>query len=352
MHGAAGNPPFTPAVPSPVTAALAASRARRTLEAFVDTQEPDVTQTSLPLVLLACAALGGLAAPNAEAQALAFGQARQVTRSITADPSLSPDGKRMVYLTVVAGVQQLFTAAVDGSDVRQVTRDAFDHEDPAWSPDGRKIAYVSDADGGQVISMMNPDGTGVEALSPRAAHAIHPSWAPDSASVLYCTTDDLDPPRKNESEIYRVDVSTRAIARVIGGGINTFPVMSPDGRRIAFRKIIDGTNSEVFVAGADGSNPRNLTHDPAFDGWPAWSPDGTRIAFASNRGGNQQIYVMDADGANVTRIVHKEGRATAPRWAPDGKALYFPICSKEDGVVGCEIFAARVEAGASAVPAR
>src|SRR5262249_32060415 len=186
------------------------------------------------------------------------------------------DGLRMVYITIVAGVEQLFIANVDGSDARQVTFDSFGHEDPAWSRDGRKIAFVSDAGGGQVVSIMNPDGTDVQPLTPKDVHAIHPNWAPDSKSVLYCTTNDLDPPRKNAADIYRIDIATRKITKLIGGGINTYPSISPDGKRIAFRRFVDGTNSEVFVANADGSEPRNLTNDPAFDGWPAWSPDGTR----------------------------------------------------------------------------
>ena len=288
--------------------------------------------------LAACAPLALLAAEPVSP----FDIARQVTRSVTADPSIAPDGKRMVYLAEVAGVEQLFTADIDGGNIRQLTHDAFNHEDPAWSPDGRKIAYVSQAGGGEVISTMNPDGSGVEPLSPGSVHAIHPSWTPDGGSVLYCTTDDLDPPRKNESDVFRIDLHSRVVTKLITGGVNTFPVMSPDGKHIAFRKIIDGDNSEVFIADADGSHPRNLTNHPAFDGWPAWSPDGRHIAFASNRRGNQQIYVMDADGGNVVPVIHREGRATAPRWAPDGQALYFPVCSKTDGVVGCEILSARL----------
>ena len=65
--------------------------------------------------------------------------------------------------------------------------------------------------------------------------------------------------------------------------MNTFPVMSPDGTRIAYRKIIGEMNSEVFVADADGRNPRNLTNHWTFEGWPAWSPDSKQIAFAGNR---------------------------------------------------------------------
>ena len=206
----------------------------------------------------------------------------------------------------------------DGSEPKQITHDAFDHEDPAWSPDGKSIAFVSYADGGQVISVMAIDGSGVKALTSRDVHAIHPNWTPDGKSLLYCTTDDLDPPRKNVADIFRIEIASKQVTKLTTAGINTYPRPSPDGKRIAFRKIIDEVNSEVFVMDADGSNPQNLTNDPAYDGWPAWSPDGRKIAFASNRRGNHRIYVMDADGKNVLPIVHDEGRATAPIWTPDG----------------------------------
>jgi TolB protein len=54
-------------------------------------------------------------------------------------------------------------------------------------------------------------------------------------------------------------------------------MLAPDGRRIVYRRIVDG-NSEVFVADAAGAGQGNLSRDPAFDGWPAWSPDGSLIA--------------------------------------------------------------------------
>ena len=115
-------------------------------------------------------------------------------------------------------------------------------------------------------------------------------------------------------------------------------------KHIAFRKIIGDENSEVFVADGDGSNPRDLTNNPFFDGWPAWSPDGGRIAFASNRRGHgYQIFIMQADGANPRLVANTEGRGTAPRWSPDGKAIYFTNCVAKDYGADCEVLMARLE---------
>jgi TolB protein len=160
---------------------------------------------------------------------------------------------------------------------------------------------------------------------------------PDNRSILYCTDDDLRPPQKNAAEVYRIDIATRKVTTLVSGGVNTYPVPSPDGSRIAFRKMLD-TNSEVFIANIDGSGIKNLTDHPAFDGWPAWSPDGKRIAFASNRNSAYQVFVMDADGSNVKLVANTEGRATAPQWSKDGRSIYFTNSWRTGSGAAAEIF--------------
>lgn len=273
------------------------------------------------------------------AEASRPGLAYQLTYSYNLDGVPSPDGRRMVFIRIIEGREQLFLMDIDGRNERQITRDAADHEDPAWSPDGQHIAFVLIRDGSKIVHVMRADGSRSEAVTPATQHAIHPSWTPDGARILYCTDDDLRPPAKNESQIYAVDIRSKTVTTLISGGVNTYPAMSPDGRTIAFRKIIDGLNSEVFLANADGTRLRNLTNHPAWEGWPAWSPDGKLIAFAGNRESNYQIFVMNADGGGVRLAANTEGRATAPRWSRDGRTIYFTNCVSVDFGRGCEVMA-------------
>jgi TolB protein len=270
--------------------------------------------------------------------------AYQWSHSVNDSPSFSPDGKDVVFITAVAGREQLFRSHIDGSDPVQLTHDAADHEDPAWSPDGKKIAFVRIADKEERIYLMNPDGSGAEPLTPPEERTIHPNWHPDGRSRAYCTDDDLKPPAKNASDIYTIAIATHQLTKLITGGVNTYPAWSPDGKRLAFRRILGEMNSEVFLANADGSGQQNLTNDPAFDGWPAWSPDGSKIAFASNRGRSYEIYVMNPDGGSVRKVAANEGRATAPQWSKDGKAIFYPICAKVALAYDCQIYAARLDA--------
>lgn len=88
---------------------------------------------------------------------------------------------------------------------------------------------------------------------------------------------------------------------------------------IAFDSDRDG-NREIYAMGPDGSNPTNLTNEPADDRDPAWNPQGTQIAFVSNReteeGPGQFVFVMNADGSGIRQITGNG--ADLPDWSPDG----------------------------------
>lgn len=284
-----------------------------------------------------------LLVPSCFPQNRALTLAYQLTHVDTGEPDPSPDGKKIVYESAIAGIYQIFVMNTDGTGQVQITANKENHDNPMWSPDGKRIAFVSDkGSNAEVIAIINADGTGEEQVTSDELRTIHPMWSPDGRSLIYCTDDDLHPPKKNPTEIYVVDLATKQSKMAISGGTNTYPSYSPDGKHIAFRRMLGETNSEVFVADTDGSNVRNLTNHPAFDGWPAWSPDGSQIAFSSNRRSSYQIHVMNADGTNVRLVANTEGRATEPRWSLDGTKIYFTNCQAKDFGVDCQIMAAEL----------
>src|SRR5215208_2229765 len=105
------------------------------------------------------------------------------------------------------------------------------------------------------------------------------------------------------------------------------PAFSPDGTKIAFVSLENGTaNPEIYVMDSDGTDPTRLTTSTGNvdDSDPAWSPDGTKIAFMSKRvAGNPDIWVMDANGDNPVRRTTSSFDDLDPAWSPDGTTIAF-----------------------------
>ena len=82
-------------------------------------------------------------------------------------------------------------------------------------------------------------------------------------------------------------------------------------------------NSDIFVADADGHNPRPFLPDPNADSNASFSPDGSWIIFTSRRGGSSDIYRAKPDGSQLEPLVQHRAYDDQGALSPDGETLAF-----------------------------
>lgn len=133
-------------------------------------------------------------------------------------------------------------------------------------------------------------------------------------------------------QIWRLDLQTRQRSLVLmpDSGYITYLAHSTDRQRIAYA-ITHVTpeywvaDTEIFIAGADGSNPQVLVHQ-ARKGlivtWPAWSGDGARIAYtlANTIDATQRSMAVDVATGQEELIIDGGSAATL---SPDGQTVAY-----------------------------
>lgn len=261
------------------------------------------------------------------------------------NPVWSPDGTRIAYTAQgePSGSQIFVRWMDDEGAVTQITRVENSPGSIRWSPDGRSVAFSmsADSDEGWRVSLPGrPDGarwTAEPKVVTRASYRrdrvgytdggyrhlfVVPAeggtprqltdgdwnhsggeWTPDGRALLFSAnrseTAELD---WRESEIYAVDVESGTIRQLTTRrGLDTNPLPSPDGRRIAYTGVDWNTdtyrNAGIYLMDADGSNPRLISGD--FDrqltGEMIWAPDGSGLYFTANDSGRRNLHFADTD---------------------------------------------------------
>ncbi len=102
-----------------------------------------------------------------------------------------------------------------------------------------------------------------------------------------------------------------------------YPELSPDGRRVAMRRMVQG-NIDIWLRDQLRGGMTRLTFDAAGESVPVWSPDGTRIAFNSNRTGVYNLYAKASNGSGAeAQLVDSRNNLVTNDWSRDGRWLLY-----------------------------
>jgi TolB protein len=189
----------------------------------------------------------------------------------TAEATLAPDGRTIVFTSLKDGDLDIYTMNVDGSNVRRLTTTPGYDGGPFFSPDGKQIVY----------------------------RAYHPTDSTELRTYRDLLRREMVRPNKMEIWVMNADgTGQRQVTQL--GGANFAPFFTPDGRRIIFssnHKNPRSRNFDLFLVNADGTALEQVTTNGDFDGFPQFSPNGRQLVWASNRHdarpGETNIFIAD-----------------------------------------------------------
>jgi serine/threonine protein kinase len=209
-------------------------------------------------------------------------------------PSLSADGKQLVYASRRSGNWDIYFQRTGGGTSFNVTRNyAEDDTQPAFSPDGSRIAFRSEREGGGLY-VMEATGENPRRVSQRG---YFPAWAPGGRHMVY-STHTFDIPSIRAALVSRlmiVDLQD-GTERTLKTEDAIQPSWSPHGQRIAYWGVSAGGRRDIFTVAASGdSEPLPVTADEAIDWRPVWSLGGEYLYFLSNRGGTMNAWRVAID---------------------------------------------------------
>lgn len=228
-----------------------------------------------------------------------------------------PDGKRLLYASThgagndcfprpdkskgyvwgVWNAYDIYSANVDGSDIRVLTSsDRYDAE-ATISPVGERIVFTSARDGDLDLYTMNLDGSDVKRITNELGYDGGAFFSWDGRRI-----------------VYRAYHHTDSIAVA-------------EYKALLAEQLVRPTQMEIFICDADGGNRRQITNTGSANFAPFFHPDNKRIIYSSNRndprGRTFHLYVSNDDGTDMRQVTFEGSFNAFPMFTRDGKKLVF-----------------------------
>jgi putative cell wall-binding protein len=220
------------------------------------------------------------------------------------DAEWAPDGSRVAYLDEGG---RLVSVRSDGSDLIVVATGLKGASHPTWMNGGSDLVYALNGDLYVVPSLGGTAPVKLAAGHSQGDHDSAPQGGANGALVFQRVTNGV-------SWIWMYNGYNGRADKVANTGQGTQPSISPSGRTIAY--IHDDLNviPQVWIVGADGSNPTQLTFDEKplqKTDTPVWSADGSHIAFAAS---GAVVTIVPNPHPNETTVTTVVGRIS---WQPN-----------------------------------
>jgi TolB protein len=100
------------------------------------------------------------------------------------------------------------------------------------------------------------------------------------------------------------------------------PAWSPDGQKLAYVSF-EGRNSSIYIQNILTGDRERVAANPGINSAPAFSPDGTRLALTLSKEGDPEIFILHLASKNLFRLTNNRAIDTEPAWSPDGRSLMF-----------------------------
>lgn len=264
------------------------------------------------------------------------------------DPQLSPDGKMVAYVIGVVDKAanrtntDIWLIPTIGGETKQLTNSPRHDRHPRWSPDGKSILFESNRDGSMQIYTITVATGETKQLTNISTEASGAVWSADGKKIAFVSTVFPEFSERSYDEANRLNKEKQDAMDNSKVKAKIFTQLLYRH----WDSWVDGKRQHVFVMNSDGSNPRNVTPGNR-DGVPTsmtfsagdeydFSPDGKELAYTATPipvreeswSTNHDIYTFNFETGERKQITTNPAADGFPRYSPDGKYIAYRAQSR------------------------